>query len=140
MKYFWLFSLVFILFNFVTTESEFSTIQDLLKHLWNKLFSMKFFSMVKNHFEKFRNHIRQRFSIAVFFKQLWILRQLVSYVFFVTSTLWEEFCLTVILRSNFLQYLMLVLINSSLYICVCEYINVEFSFLFGETSANSLEM
>ena len=35
---------------------------------------------------------------------------------------------------------MLVSISSSLDFCVCEYVDLEFLFLFGETSANSLEM
>ena len=46
----------------------------------------------------------------------------------------------VILKSSILQYLMLVSINSSIDFCVCEYADVEFLFLFGEPSANSLEM
>ena len=45
---------------------------------------------------------------------------------------------SVILRPNFLQYFMLVLMILSLDSCVCEY--VEFLFLFGDTSANTLEM
>ena len=39
-----------------------------------------------------------------------------------------------------LQYLMLVLKNYSLDFCVREYVDVEFLFLFGETSANRLEI
>ena len=39
-----------------------------------------------------------------------------------------------------LQYLMLVLKNYSLDFCVHEYVDVEFLFLFGETSANRLEI
>ena len=46
---------------------------------------------------------------------------------------------SVILRSNFLRHLMLVLI-SSLDFSGCEYIDVEFLFLFGEISTNCLEM
>ena len=44
------------------------------------------------------------------------------------------------LRLGVLEYLMLVLRVSSLDFCVCEYDDVEFSFLFGETSANCFEM
>ena len=47
---------------------------------------------------------------------------------------------SVILRSNVLQYLMLVSKRSFLDLCFCEYIHVEFVvFLLGETSVNSLE-
>ena len=44
---------------------------------------------------------------------------------------------SVILRSNVLQYLMLVSLSSSLDFSVCEY-DFEFLFLFVGTSANSL--
>ena len=47
---------------------------------------------------------------------------------------------SVILRSNFLQYLMVALINFSWEFCFCEYVDAESLFVFRETSVNSLEM
>ena len=47
---------------------------------------------------------------------------------------------SVILRSIFLHLLMLVLIISFLDFSVCEYVDVGLLFLFGETSATTLEM
>ena len=48
---------------------------------------------------------------------------------------------SVIFRSIFLQYLKLILIISSFDFCVCEYVvDMEFLFLFGESSANSYEI
>ena len=46
----------------------------------------------------------------------------------------------VTVESNFLHYLMLVSVSSSLGFCVCRYFDVEFLFSFGENYANSLEM
>ena len=43
-------------------------------------------------------------------------------------------------KQNFLKYLMLVVISSSLDFCVYEYVDVEFLFLFGKTYGNNLEM
>ena len=54
--------------------------------------------------------------------------------------MWRILSCSVILRSTSLQYLMLVLIISSLDLSVCEYADVEFLFSFGETSANTLDM
>ena len=47
---------------------------------------------------------------------------------------------SVILKSNFLQYLIIVSIIFSLEYCVFDYVDDNFLFLFGETSANSLDM
>ena len=69
---------------------------------------MKKFNLVKNQFENFTNYIMERVLSC-----------------------------SVVLRSNFWQYLMLVSISSSLEFCVYEYFDVEFLFLFGETSPNS---
>ena len=50
------------------------------------------------------------------------------------------FSCPVISWSKFWQYLMLVSLSFSLDFCVCEYVDVEFLFLFDGTSAISLEM
>ena len=49
------------------------------------------------------------------------------------------FC-SVILWSNLLQDLMLVLKISYLFFCMSKYVDVEYLVLFGEPSANCLEM
>ena len=65
---------------------------------------------------------------------------MVSYAFLVASTSWKAFCLVqLLLMSNLLQYLMLVPTGSFLDVWVCEYVDVEFLFIFGEPSANRLE-
>ena len=53
------FFLIFILFNFGTTENEFCATQKLFKACVKQVFSMKTFNMVKDHFENLRSHIRQ---------------------------------------------------------------------------------
>ena len=59
-----------------------------------------------------------------------------SYVFLEISTLCLKYCLAKsFYGQNILQFLMLVS-NMLLHrFCVCEYVDVEFLFLFGETSA-----
>ena len=100
-----------------------------------KTFSMKNFNTVEDQFENFRNHIR--FSTAVFRSNYESCTSSCIMNFGTQYIMGRVLSCSVILMSRFLQYLMLVSISFSLEFCVCEYVNVKFIFILGETSANS---
>ena len=81
-------------------------------------FSVETFIKVKNHFENFK---------------ITSGRGLLLYIMVYQYIMGRALSCSVILNSNFLHYLMLVLVSSSFDFRVCEYVDVEFLFLFGET-------
>ena len=102
----------------------------------------KTFNLVKSHFENFEITLESHFEITSD-------RGLVMHIFDITMNLvWigvlcvfgnqynmgRVLSYSVILRSNVLQYSMLLSISSSIEFCPCEYFDVEFLFLIGETS------
>ena len=116
MKYFWLFS--WYLSSFATIWNEFFTIEDFLEHVRNEVFQLK---------------LSSRLKIILKTSEMTSGRGLLLYIMVYQYIMGRALSCSVILNSNFLHYLMLVLVSSSFDFRVCEYVDVEFLFLFGET-------
>ena len=102
---------------------------------------MKIPNMVKNHFKNLKNYIKQRLQK----QKLQFLEATVNLApngvlcIFANQCIMERYLSgSVILRSYFLQYLMLVSISFSLHFCICVYVDVELLVLFCKTSTGPL--